>query len=362
MKLPLYLAIFLSILIAGCSSLHFDKKRYSRGYHVSSNKKISNSVIVKKEAELKPVEQSSIFEHQLQTSEIADNIEIVYIQPSKQIENDSVLYLSEKTETEELALDNDFQIGRLKTVVNKKINPIQSSSAISQETSNSSRSLLFFLFALSAPFAHLFFKKRRVSKWAMNNVNKARFAIAGIHIGIIGSSLLLGMLVGASFASWMMPIILITSVLSILSMGLKGKFATKEKTSVSFFKRNLLAVGNAFSAFIFGGSHSVLSGSGGEILMHPLGVVILTICLTVLLLLSFFGLVLLSCEIACAGYGVLAGVVLFSGAFLFSFFYSLALLHIYKTESSDTDTFVKKSAKAALILILTTVLLVAIGS
>jgi len=145
-------------------------------------------------------------------------------------------------------------------------------------------------------------------------------------------------------------------------MGLKGKFATKEKTSVSFFKRNLLAVGNAFSAFIFGGSHSVLSGSGGEILMHPLGVVILTICLTVLLLLSFFGLVLLSCEIACAGYGVLAGVVLFSGAFLFSFFYSLALLHIYKTESSDTDTFVKKSAKAALILILTTVLLVAIGS
>ena len=362
MKLPLYLAIFLSILIAGCSSLHFDKKRYSRGYHVSSNKKISNSVIVKKEAELKPVEQSSIFEHQLQTSEIADNIEIVYIQPSKQIENDSVLYLSEKTETEELALDNDFQIGRLKTVVNKKINPIQSSSAISQETSNSSKSLLFFLFALSAPFAHLFFKKRKVAKWAMNNVKKARFAIAAIHSGIIGSSLLLGMLVGASFASWMMPIILITSVISILSIGLKDKFATKEKTSVSFFKRNLLAVGNAFSAFIFGGSNSVLSGSGGEMLMHPLGVVILTILLTGLLLLSFYGLVLLSCEIACAGYAVLASVVLFSGVFLFSFFYSLAMLHVYKTESSDTDTFAKKSAKAALILILTIVLLAVIAS
>ena len=119
--------------------------------------------------------------------------------------------------------------------------------------------------------------------------------------------------------------------------------------------------GGEWGAF-FSVSGVVCSGSGGEILMHPLGVVILTICLTVLLLLSFFGLVLLSCEIACAGYGVLAGVVLFSGAFLFSFFYSLALLHIYKTESSDTDTFVKKSAKAALILILTIALLLAIGS
>jgi len=362
MKLPLYLAIFLSILIAGCSSLHFDKKRYSRGYHVSCNKKISTSVFVKKKAELKTVEQSSIFAHQLQTSEIADNIEIIYIQPSNRIENDSLLYLSEKTEVEELGLDNVFQMGQLKTVVNKKINPIQSSSAISQETSNSSKSLLFFLFALSTPCALLFFKKRKVSKWAMNNVNKARLVIAGIHIGIIGSSLLLGMLVGASFAYWMMPIIVITSVMSIFSIGLKIKSAAKDKTSISFFKRNLLAVGNAFSAFIFGGSHSFLSGSGGEMLMHPLGVVILTILLTGLLLLSFYGLVLLSCEIACAGYGVLASVVLFSGVFLFSFFYSLALLHVYKTESSDTDTFVKKSAKTALIItLIALLLLLAIG-
>ena len=178
MKLPLYLAIFLSLLIAGCSSLHFDKKRYSRGYHVSSNKKVSNRVIVKPESELQIEDQSSIFKNQEKTSGIADNIELIYIQSSELKENDSVLYLSEKTKVEKLDLEKVFQLTNIETVVNEKINRSPISSAISQETSNSSNSLLFFLFTLSTPFGLLFFKKRKVSKWAVNNDTIARLAIA----------------------------------------------------------------------------------------------------------------------------------------------------------------------------------------
>lgn len=78
---------------------------------------------------------------------------------------------------------------------------------------------------------------------------------------------------------------------------------------------------------------------------------------------ALYGLAVLSCTIACNGYGVLAVVLMVGGGYLVSFLTVLGITNAFRRESQRNDSMIKKSLLAALIIVLSlTALLLLIGA
>lgn len=351
MKVSHYFIVIVSLLLIGCSSLRVEKKRYSKGYHVSLNKKIVKKTSEKKEVELSVVEQSPMSAFQEMPYKIPINNQDEWSDSGITKERGSISFKVQEAEREKQEMEAVTKSLKKKTI-GTKVKKNKSQAAIAQEHSLGAKSLLFFLFSLSAPLFFLFSKNRKLSKWAAKNVTKARFSIAGIHVGIFISALLLGMLSSVSFSPLVIPIITVSTIISLLVLLPHKQSSTNENVVRIFFKRNLLAAGNAFSAFVYGGSNNLIEAVDNSLLIHPLLAVLLTLLLTAVLIGLFILLANLSCNLACSGYGALAVFVFVGGTYLLLFLYLLAMIYVYKKESSDTKSFAKKAAVGAFFAVL----------
>jgi len=188
----------------------------------------------------------------------------------------------------------------------------------------SKRGAFFFLILLLFPL--LFIKNIgfKIAYWGKNNVKKAQILIGVFTVTGLFSSYLLGCVVDFTVPKFMILVTLALGLLSLLINNIKTKrHFFKNKLALSMFSTSSL-----FMSFMAGSNSNFhLFSPSNEMVVHPALAIFLTILIIGLLALSLYGLAALACQIGCAGYEFLAGVVFFGGAFGFIF---LAVFAIYK--------------------------------
>ena len=169
----------------------------------------------------------------------------------------------------------------------------------------------------------------------------------------LGSSYVLGSILGLNISTGIFAIPLI---LGLASLAINSKKVKKEnhllKNRVSF---SLLNVGSLFGSFALGAQATELASFSDPHIIHPALIALIILLLVVVLVASLYGLAVLSCVIFCnvttALGGVAAIAVFFSGTYLVTFLFSLGILTAFRRESQVGQSFLKKSAIVAGIVV-----------
>jgi hypothetical protein len=211
---------------------------------------------------------------------------------------------------------------------------------------------LYLLTAMATPF--LAFNKKRnykLASWANSDQRNAQWII-GISTTIaFFSSYLLGRILNVEVPEQTLP-----AALALAGTGGALYFASKSlngRVSGSM----LLNSGAYFGTFTLGAMHVMQEPESPYVMSTGL-IILFTFLLSLGLVISWYLIAGLSCTIACNGYGIAAVAVLLGGAFLTSFLFMLGILNVYRKKDQVEQSFVKKAALYALIVIAVGALLV----
>jgi hypothetical protein len=357
------IVLFLLITtIYSCSSLRIEKRRYNKGFFVSFTNRNCTSETAKDSSENSS--SNNLKQKKLETKNTNSVNEINGILP---LDNNTIVtsnisaHTPQKTHYKRISHSKHSE--KSKNTISTENKKIKSESIVTNDTGTKSRfnGLLYFLSLIFVPF---FAKKNntslKVSKWASKNKLQSRTLIGIATTTAILSSFGLGYISQFDIDPYMFLIPASIGVGSVLLYTSDVNFLNKPtKNKLSF---SLLNVGTYFGSFAAGSSNSflnnLLSIPEDPFIINPALAFILTAILIVAFAFSLYALAIISCQIACNGYGVLAVIVLFGGGYLASYLFSLGLLEIFRRKSQENDSFKSKAALLGLFIFLGIILFV----
>ncbi len=358
MKKGILLTLLLSFLFS-CSTVHIEKRRFRKGFHVSWNKnKQSNEekghedAVFKNEntgnaSATKTIQLQSVEKKSIKVK--PEKVRLKSVKKTTNIKNRSNQFKRKPTSKTKIDSGED----RSTTSRNKE-------HRLKEDVSKKNKSALYYLFLLGLVPLIAFQKKSgfKLSRWASKNKTKAQVLVGVSTFLAVASSFGLGNILQWQTSSAMLvaPVSLVAASVFINAKKV-GKDSRLFKNRFSY---TLLNVGTTFGSFFAGTNLPALLSSPGysedPMILHPAVSVILILLLTILLVIALYGVAVLSCAIACNGAGVLAVIVLLGGVFLALFLASLGYVNTFRRESERGKSFAGKAAKTALIILLIAVL------
>ncbi len=356
MKKVILLALLFSFLFS-CSTMHIEKRRYRKGFHVSWNaNKQSN--------------QEKGHEDALFNKEITDNASATNTIQLQSIEKKSIKVTPENDKVKRIknAINTKYRSKkfRRKPTSQAKIDSGKEESTtikakkhqLKKDVSTKNKSAIYYLFLLGLVPLIAFQKKSglKISRWASQNKTKARVLVGVSTFLAVASSFGLG-----NISQWQTSNVMLVApaLLVAASLFINAKKVGKEsRLFKNRFSFTLFNLGTTFGSFYAGASVSALlsvsENTEDPMILNAFTAIILVILLSILLVVALYGLAALSCTIACSGYGIAAVAVMIGGSFLLLYLASLGYANIFRRESERGKSFSGKAAKTALIIILIT--------
>lgn len=349
--------IAILILVAflfSCSSLHVEKRRYSKGFYVSWNDKYKG--LEKNKDESSIIKAMSTLE-ETPTSITSKNARRSF-SPSQQ-----------ELQTTLTTTGTSEKIPVVKNILPKRANRVSRKTKIYKGSIGNDRAVVarvkkeskrntstsgYYYFLLLGIVPILALQKnrgRKAAKWAAKNQTKAQGLIVLSTLVGLAASFTLGNLLPFDISQGMIAAAI---SLAIASLGIYKRKREKEnrlfKSRLSF---TLLNIGTYFGSFAAGAANigriSISDPSNPLVIDSPALAVLLVIILIAALIMAISAIAFLSCTIACSGYGVLAVIVFIGGSYLATFLASLGLLSVLRRESQIGQPIAKKAALFGLI-------------
>lgn len=337
-KLAFLLLTLTLAVITGCG-VHMEKRKHRKGFHMSWNKLHRSTT---------PNTNSRLADshHRLRANEDIASTQLEYVTPG------DISMLKEKDQERNNTTSSTSHETAKATAVERNIQPDQELQfkeekqiRTAHQTKTTQHSgTLFFLSMLAIPFLALRKNRNyRLALWAATNKRKAQWGIGLSTTLAFLSSYLLGRLFHFETPDLMLPAALITTVTGA------GLFIFGKRNFISRIAGALLFNSGIFAgSFMLGASREtidVLSQSSAS----DAGQVLLVVILFLLYLAAIYGLAILSCELACSGYGFAAVAVFFGGAYLGAFVIFLVINNFWPYDDDTKQSIAKRSALQALI-------------
>lgn len=337
-KLAFLLLTLTLAVIAGCG-VHMEKRKHRKGFHISWNKPYRSTT-----ANTDSRETDS---HQyLLANEDIVSPQLEYIIPA-----DNSMLKKKDQERNNTTASTSHETSK-RAAVERTIRPEQEPQfkqekqirTAQQSKTTKHSGTLFFLSMLAIPFFALRKNRNyRLASWAATNKRKAQWGIALSTTLAFLSSYLLGRLFHFETPDLMLPAALITTGAGA------GMFIFGKRNFISRIAGALLFNSGIFAgSFMLGASREtidILSQSS----FSDAGQVLLVVILFLLYLAAIYGLAILSCELACSGYGFAAVAVFFGGAYLGAFLIFLVINNFWPYDDDTKQSIAKRSALQALI-------------
>ncbi|MFK7786290.1 MAG: hypothetical protein AB8B56_14315 [Crocinitomicaceae bacterium] len=337
--------IILTILLvsAACSNFHMEKRRYNKGFHVTFNKNRVGKKSATNEPSLAKSERKSRKSSKLRSPSNSNkpletldvDVKTEYLSHRPSIHPPSKLESTPETSVASIDSAKAFASERTST-------EIATSRTSSKPASSPGINGLWYFTLLGILPLFLVIKgaSRSIAIWASENVSKAQAAIVGLYGLGFTSSFLLGNMWQPNIAEWMLgiPIALAGSILVADAVKKKGKSSFIRKR-MSFAALN---TSSFFATFALGAQSkfSVLQAIDPEpnTGLDPVVASIATVFVILLMLVALLGIALLSCTVACSGYGLVVGLLVMSGgSFLVVFLGIWGVLGIKRGSSRNSD-------------------------
>lgn len=348
------LFLFIATILISCGSLNFEKRRYNRGYYLNWSKPNHSERTQNSEKPSGPIANK--------INEDSNNNENhskhpIKDDPTKEIELDTSLNSYVKSTNFQSQKDESSSFKRLNILNDNQFEKVQYTHETNFKSSNNPNQHLkggapgsgawFYLILSSIPFLFLFRNRfSKISYWASNNPKKSRKLIALFSTTGALSSFAFGSIsnfeVDSTMAIATMGVFGLSVMLNSIRFS-KGDNFLKAKTSF------LLAGISGFSGtFGLGAKYghfalSSMQATDGEMLMHPMLAIFLTLLIIAALAASLYGLAILSCTIACNGSGFFAVAVLLGGTFLLFMLATLGIQYLFRREGQSNEKYLRNS-------------------
>lgn len=345
------------MVLLSCGSLHIEKRKHLKGFHVSWSKRSLNT-------KSEPILKDSLTN---QESFVKSN----FSQTNDFAMNSGSTFMDATIPTEEEPKQNwtkSSQRGKSKVHINSSektlsVDALHISSGKNFEDIQKSRSrkknVAGYWYLLSVLLLPMFMFNKSLfftlSFWASNNKVNGQWMLGVTTVLAFASSYLLGRTL-----TYDMPQIaaetstlLATSGAGIFILNGRRRFHSR------LIGSSMIALGSGYGFFSLGVSRGVLVDD--PMINHPAAVVGLTILLVAVLILAVMGIAAISCNLACSGYGVAAVVLLVGGTYLMLFLFMLAILVVYRRVSQRDERFAGKAALIALAILISLAVILALG-
>lgn len=348
--------LLLLAILAGCSNLRIEKRRFRKGFHIHWTKK-QRSNSKKEDYTFKKTNES--YSDSLHVAMLETNAPRKIktpkehsINPTKPLKTSKSKRNTHKTtpHKQQTVIAKETPSKTIKKTVPQTLSPLKK-----QKEHSSYLALLFFALAGVTPLFMFNSKNHKHSVWAAKNPRKARRRIAGLQVGILSISALLGEMLHLPISQEMGIIAGTTAGLSFVAANYSKKKNVFGQNRTRLFFMNLFNFSGAFGAFSLGNSGifsnpsrildwsatsgitEMAPGDHDGPFVLPTGVAVTLFVLLIVLLILMAGYtIILACALTCIDQILLALLVAFSGSITFTFLSIVAGKSIFKRKS-DTD-------------------------
>lgn len=348
--------LLLLAILTGCSNLRIEKRRFRKGFHVHWTKKQRSSskkqdYSLKKTNEFNPdsLNVATLETNAAQKIKTPEKQSIIPIRKRQKVKSNRKIYKASQ-HRKQTTLAQETTAARSKKASIEQSSPLQK-----QKERSSYLALLFFTLAGVAPLLMFNSKNHKHSVWAAKNPRKARHRIAGLQLGILSVSALMGEILHLPISQEMGIIAGTTAGLSYVALNLSKKKNVFGQNRTRLFFMNLFNFSGAFGAFSLGNigvlsnpsrilNWSATSGMtelppndhDGPFVLPTAVAVILLVLLIILLVFMAGYTIILACALTCIDQIILALLVAFSGSVTFTFLSIVSVKSIFKRKS-DAD-------------------------
>ena len=293
-------------VVASCATVHIEKRRFRKGFHVSVNSKKKSS----KEAEEDNVTETKYRKDKASVKETKHL-------SAQELHKKSLASIDSASQEETATRNESSAKSVAEKTMSKETDQVSTLEAKSgfKKKKNERDSWLAGFLLLGGVSMALSFSKFGYQRglWATKNPSKAQRAICNLAIagGIL--SLLLGNILRVQPHVWLIVLI---AKLIIIGIGISQLNRKKDKRSSKNIGVGTLFLGSFAAAFVYGGSLDTIINLDPESSgVNPGLAAFLTVVLVFALLLMGIFIVSYSCSLACGSATVLSWIVLIGGAF-----------------------------------------------
>jgi hypothetical protein len=337
------LGLIAAIVIASCAGLDIEKRRYRNGIYFNKQKRV-HAPSASRTNVIEPVAvdgaKGSAVDHTLAKEYIREG-EII---TQEQVTHKTASFPKEIKKTKKAQFFYHDYILSTRT-----------KDSADHNTGKEHTSALWLLSAVAPGLVLLRTNRsRNLSQWASQNVNKARWRITGHHVMLFLSSIGTGVMLhklGIDFSPRSFNILAAAALGVFMFDALTRHKRNYQNRRIIPLRAMACALGAVIAAFyvvagtklhMLAGDHSwdIFNGfralhadavpDGERSTWETAGLIFLTLLLTGAALFSLAGIAVLSCKLACSGYGAVAIGIFAGGMFIVCFLYALAVQHMFK--------------------------------
>lgn len=323
--------------MTACATIHFEKRRYNRGFHIRTNSHFKDVRAEEQTATRASKDQkrnnrilapgNGFASQEIDPVEVADSTDerintMMSTSPHTSDQLRPIKGMNKKKNARQIIP---------KSRVNQQSKVIEKHAQLARREGKTTGLWYFSIFGF---LPILYFAKSRlhsVSKWASLNVRKAQFAIAGCYgIGAL-SSFLLGSLAQFEILSWMVGssfALFAFAALSVVRKSPKNRFIGKR---IAYGTMNAASF---FATFALGSSSKVVSFLEMDALksegMGTVATILISILLVALLCAAIMGILALACSIWCNGSLLGAVAIIIVGCYIATSFTLWGILAVVK--------------------------------